>query len=181
MFTMHDKELDEKKVSGKKVFAGKLLHVYADEIVLPDGKKTGREYIKHPGAIAVIAVEPNGKIVLVKQCRYPMDSVLYELPAGKLDPGEELLTCAKRELSEETGYEADEWTYLGPVCTTPAFTNEIIHIYVAESLHKFAQHTDPGEFIKLESFTKEEIMQMVKDGKIFDAKTLAGLLLWQVM
>ena len=137
----HEAGLDEKFLANRKAFSGRLLQVEVDTVRLPDGEETTREFIRHPGAVAIVPVLEDGRIVLVKQCRYPMDTVMWEIPAGKLDKGssELPLECAKRELSEETGYEADKWQELIAIATTPAFTAEDIflnsRLYINKSLH----------------------------------------------
>lgn len=171
----HVPELDEKFISSKPVFNGRLLHVHVDTVQLPNGKTTTREMADHQGAVAVVPVLPDGRIIFVKQFRYPMGTVMYEIPAGKIDPGEEPDHCARRELSEETGYEADRWEYLAPIATTPGFTNEVIHLYAAYGLQPHAQHTDEDEFISVEVLTLEQIMTMVAEGTLYDSKSLAAL------
>jgi ADP-ribose pyrophosphatase len=172
---MHDPSLDEHFVSSEEVYHGRLLHVFRDKVTLVDGKETTRELIRHPGAVAVVPILPDGRLVLVKQFRYPVDSVLYELPAGKLDPGEDPQHCAVRELSEETGFEAGMLEYLTTIATTPGFADEAIHLYVAKDLRKHEQHTDEGEFINLEYLTMETVREMIIKGVIYDAKTIAAL------
>ena len=171
----HDPALDEIFVSSKPAFDGVLLHVHVDKVRLPNGHITTREMADHQGAIAVVPILPDGSIIFVKQFRYPMGTVMYELPAGKIDPGEDKYVCAVRELSEETGYEADNWEYLGVIATTPGFTNEVIYLYAATGLHRHAQHTDEDEFILVEVIPKEKILPMIEEGLLFDAKTLAAL------
>ncbi len=172
----HENGLDEKFLSNKKVFDGRLLHVEVDTVLLPNGTQTTREFIRHPGAVAIVPVLDDGSIVLVKQCRYPMDTVMWEIPAGKLDHGIEAPdVCAVRELSEETGYTARQWEKLITIATTPAFTDEVIHLYKASGLTRHSQHTDNDEFIGVQSFTAEEIKRMIKAGELFDAKTLCAL------
>ena len=175
MKKIHDPALDETFISGKPAFEGRLLHVHVDTVRLPNGKETTREMADHQGAVAVVPILPDGRIIFVKQFRYPMGTVMYEIPAGKIDPGEEALTCAVRELSEETGYEADNWDYLGVIATTPGFTNEVIYLYAAAGLHRHAQHTDEDEFISVEIISKEKILPMIEDGTLYDAKSLAAL------
>lgn len=170
-----DPALDEVFVSTKPAFDGRLLHVHVDTVRLPNGNITTREMADHQGAIAVVPVLPDGSIIFVKQFRYPMGTVMYEIPAGKIDPGEDKDACAVRELSEETGYEADNWHYLGAIATTPGFTNEVIYLYAATGLHRHAQHTDEDEFISVEVIAKERILPMIKEGLLYDAKTLAAL------
>lgn len=172
---MHDARLDEEFISGEQVFSGRLLKVHVDKVVLPNGHKTTRELIRHPGAVAIVPVLPDGRIVFVKQYRYAVGSVIYEIPAGKLDPGEEPDVCAKRELSEETGYDAKSWQYLTSIVTTPGFSDEIIHLYLAKDLEKHDQHTDDDEFINLEALTPEQVEKMLFDGSIYDAKSIAAL------
>ncbi|MDY6029527.1 MAG: NUDIX hydrolase [Acidaminococcaceae bacterium] len=169
--------LDEKYIEGSRenIFSGKLLHVKKDYVRLPNGAEASREYIVHPGAVAVVAQLADGKVVLVKQCRYPLGTVMWEIPAGKLDGDEDLLTCAKRELSEETGYEAHTWKHLLSIATTPGFSDEIIHIYKAEDLEKHAQHTDSDEFVDVALFTPEEINNMLREGELYDAKSICAL------
>lgn len=171
----HEKELDEVQISRKNIFDGVLLHVKKDIVKLPNGNKSGREFIKHPGAVAVIPILDDGRIILVKQCRYPLDTVMWEIPAGKLDHGtENIEDCAKRELSEETGYEAKTWEFLCSIATTPGFSDEIIHLFVAKNLTKYAQHTDEDEFIGVKSFTLQEIRNMIMQGEFFDAKSICA-------
>ena len=170
-----DPALDEVFVSSKPAFDGRLLHVHVDTVRLPNCKTATREMADHQGAIAVVPILPDGSIIFVKQFRYPMGTVMYELPAGKIDPGEDKDVCAVRELSEETGYEADNWEYLGVIATTPGFTNEVIYLYAATGLHRHAQHTDPVEFIAVEAIHKEKLVHMIEEGLLFDAKSLAAL------
>lgn len=171
----HDPALDEEFISSKLVFSGKLLHVHVDTVQMPNGKTTTREMADHQGAVAVVPVLPDGRIIFVKQFRYPMGTVMYEIPAGKIDPGEEPDHCVRRELSEETGYEADRWEYLAPIATTPGFTNEVIHLYAAYGLHAHRQHTDEDEFISVEAISLDRAMEMIADGTLYDAKSLAAL------
>ena len=172
----HDPKLDENFLSGEGVYDGALLHVRKDLVRLPDGREAGREYIRHPGAVAILPILDDGRIVLVKQCRYPLNTVMWEIPAGKLDQGpqEDLLACAKRELSEETGYEAAEWEYKFPIATTPGFSDEIRHLFVAKNLILHSQHTDPDEFISVKAFTMDEIKSMIIKGEFFDSKSICA-------
>jgi ADP-ribose pyrophosphatase len=170
-----DPALDEVFVSSKPAFDGKLLHVHVDTVRLPNGNTATREMANHQGAIAVVPILPDGSIIFVKQFRYPMGTVMYEIPAGKIDPGEEPDVCAVRELSEETGYEADHWDYLGAIATTPGFTDEVIHLYAATGLHHHDQHTDPDEFISVEAIPAEKLLPMIEEGLLFDSKSLAAL------
>jgi len=174
----HDPALDELRLTTEDVFNGNLLRVKKDTVLLPDNRTACREYIRHPGAVAVVPVLDDGRVVLVKQCRYPLDTVMWEIPAGKLDkgPDEDLLECAKRELGEETGYEAGEWEYLFPIATTPGFSDEIIHLFVARGLTEHTQHPDEDEFITCKAFTMDEIKSMILSGDFYDAKSICALL-----
>ena len=175
----HEPALDEVYVEGsnEEVFSGRLLKVQRDHVTLPNGSDTTREYIRHPGAVAIVPVLEDGRVVLVKQCRYPLGTLLWEIPAGKLDHGEaeDKLECAKRELSEETGYEAACWQHLLSIATTPGFSDEIIHLYKAWGLKKYAQHTDEDEFIGVQAFTPAELKKMVATGELYDSKSLCAL------
>lgn len=169
--------LIEKFLDSKKVFDGNLLKVYCDQVELPNGKKASREFIRHPGAVAVVPITPEGKIVLVRQYRYPTGKTMLEVPAGKLDKGEALEDCARRELEEETGYVAHKLRLLGSMYTTPGFTDEMIHLYVADELILAKQCPDEDEFLDVEVYTKEEVKKMINDGTINDGKSMLALLL----
>ncbi len=175
VFDMND-NLTEKKVSSENVFDGKLLHVYSDVIELPNGNTSTREYIKHQGAVCVVPVTENMEVVAVKQYRYPIGRVTIEIPAGKLDKGEEPLEAAKRELSEETGVESADIRYVGGLYPSVAYTDEIIHMYVAENLVYGEAHTDEDEFLNVVRIPLAEFTRMVMDGEIMDAKTMAAIL-----
>ena len=170
-----DPALDEVFVSSKPAFDGRLLHVHVDTVRLPNGRTTTREMADHQGAVAVVPILPDGSVIFVKQFRYPMKTVMYEIPAGKIDPGESPEDCVVRELSEETGYEADNWEYLAAIATTPGFTDEVIHLYAATGLHPHKQHTDPDEFISVEAIPQDKLLPMIEDGTLFDGKTIAAL------
>ena len=142
MKKFHQANLDETFISSKVGFSGRLLQVNIDTVTLPNGRETTRELIHHPGAVAIVPILDDGRMIFVKQYRYPVGTVMYEIPAGKLDPGEEPDVCAARELSEETGYSAQAWQKLTSIVTTPGFTDEVIHLYAARGLEKHAQHTD---------------------------------------
>ncbi len=173
-----DKNLIEKKISSTSVFDGCLLHVFKDDIELPNGNKAVREWIKHPGASAVIPLLPNGQIILVRQYRYPVAQVTLEVPAGKLDKeGEDPLECAKRELSEETGYTAEKIWKLTTIATTVGFSNEFIHLYAATDLKSGRQHTDDDEFINVVKMPLSDAVKLVEDGKIIDCKSIISILM----
>ena len=173
-----DKNLIEKKISSENIFDGVLLHVRKDEVELPNGHKSVREWIKHPGASSVIPIFPDNQIILVRQFRYPVGQVTLEVPAGKLDAeGEDPLECAKRELSEETGYTAGKIWKLTTIATTVGFSNEFIHLYAASDLISGKQHTDDDEFINIVKVPLTAALQMVESGKIIDAKSAISILL----
>lgn len=173
-----DADLIEEKVSSEDVFDGNLLHVKKDTVRLPNGNIAYREWIKHPGASAVVPVTPEGRLIFVRQYRYPIQQVTLEIPAGKLDAeGEDTLDCAKRELSEETGYQAEKYTFLTKLATTVGFSNEFIYIYAAEGLTAGRQHPDEDEFINVCTLTMDEAMAKIRSGEICDAKSVTAVLL----
>ena len=173
-----DKNLIEKKISSEEIFKGHLLHVFKDDVELPNGNKAVREWIKHPGASSIIPLLPDGQIILVKQYRYPVAQVTLEVPAGKLDKvGEDPIECAKRELSEETGYTAGKFWKLTTIATTVGFSDEYIHLYAASDLTPGKIHPDSDEFINAVKIPLTAAVQMVESGKIFDAKSAVSILL----
>jgi ADP-ribose pyrophosphatase len=173
-----DSHLVETKVSSEVVFDGKLLHVRRDTVRLPDGKLATREHIVHPGAVLIVPVLPDGRLVVERQYRYPPDRVFIEFPAGKLDPGEAELDTARRELREEAGYEAATWTPLGTIHTIVSYTNEKVDFFVAEGLTHVGARLDDGEFLEIVTMTLDELLAGIDRGAITDAKTVAALLLY---
>ena len=170
------KDLTEHFVSGGLVFDGKLLKVHRDTVRLPDGSQGEREYIRHPGAVAIVALFEDGKVLLERQFRYPHRREFIEIPAGKLDPGEPHLDTAKRELLEETGYIAAEWTRLGVIHTAVGYTDEAIELFLAKRLTPQKQKLDAGEFLEVLRVPFGEAVAMVRDGRITDSKSVAGIL-----
>ena len=176
---LQDKDLIEEKIGSEDIFDGTLLHVKRDTVKLPNGSESTREWIKHPGASAVIPLLDDGQVILVKQYRYPIGRITLEIPAGKLDaPDEDPLLCATRELSEETGYQAENITKLTTVATTVGFSNEYIHIYAATGLTAGKQHTDEDEFINVVKMPLSQAVELVTKGEIYDAILSPGFLVF---
>ena len=173
--------LIEKKLTEVTVYEGSIINLRRDTVTLPNGKQATREVVEHPGAVAIVPITEAGKVILVRQYRHAIGQLLLEIPAGKLDKGENPDDCARRELEEETGYVAAQWQRLASVYTTPGFTNEIIHIYLAKGLTATTQHPDEDEFLDIEIYSKEQIGQMLADGELSDAKTALGLLIAGVL
>lgn len=171
-----DTNLIEKRISSKQLFSGRMLKLRQDEVELPNGTHAQREIIEHPGAVAIVPLL-NQQVVLVRQYRYATEKILLEIPAGKLNPNENPDECAARELEEETGYKAKTLRKLSSVYTTPGFTNEVIHIYLAQNLIKTCPKPDEDEFIDREIYTYSQLNKLVNTGEIVDAKTLLGLFL----
>lgn len=167
--------LHEEQLSTEAVFEGRLLKVYRDEVRLPDGSTGGREYVKHPGAVVVIPVLTDGRLVFERQFRYPVGQAFLELPAGKIDPGEDILACARRELQEETGYVTENWRYLGVMHPCIGYSNERIEIFLAQGLEHVGHAWDEGEFLEILTLSLEEARAAVFDGRITDAKTITAL------
>lgn len=154
-----------------------LLKVYRDRVRLPDGTESGREYIRHPGAVAIVPLFDDGTILLERQFRYPHRREFIEIPAGKVDPGEPHLATAKRELLEETGYTAARWERIGVIHTAIAYTDEAIELFVARGLTHEMQQLDHGEFLETFTLPFAEAIRMIGEGAITDAKTVSALLL----
>ena len=166
----------EEFLDGEVVFSGRLLKVHRDRVRLPDGSEALREYIRHPGAVAIVALFDDGRVLLERQFRYPLAREFIEIPAGKLEPGEEHLETAKRELLEETGYVAAEWRRLGLIHNAIGYSDEGIEIWLARGLERREQNLAAGEFLEVFSLPLAEAQAMTRDGRITDAKTIAGLL-----
>lgn len=169
--------LAEKQISSKVIYEGKILDLYLDDVLLPNGNTSKREYIKHMGAACVVPVDEECNVILVNQFRYPFSAVLTEVPAGKLDSKkEEHLEAAKRELSEETGYSAKELVYLGEYYPTCAYSDEVIHMYLATGLVLEEQHLDDDEFVDVQKIPLEEAVNEIMKGNIKDGKTQTAIL-----
>ncbi len=175
-----DAHLMEHLLERQELFKGRFLHAFRDTVRLPDGGEATREYVVHPGAVVVVPLlqGPDGqlRIVLERQYRYPVGQVMVELPAGKLDAGEDPLRCGQRELLEETGYQAREWARAGQMHLAIAYSTEVIHIYFARGLSLGERRLDQGEFLDVFSATPEELMTWCREGRVTDAKTLSCML-----
>ena len=169
-------ELTEKKISSELKYKGKVIDVYSDTVLLENGKETGRDVVRHPGGVCVAAITEDNQVYFVKQFRYPHGKVLLELPAGKLEWGENHFECGKRELLEETGCTAEEFTYLGCLLPTPAYDTEVIHMYMATGLKYVEQNLDDDEFLEVVHMPYTELKKAIFTGEICDAKTQAAFL-----
>lgn len=168
-------DLTEKKLASSVVFEGGFLKVWRDRVELPDGSETWREFIRHPGAVAILALTDDNLLVLERQYRYPAGREFLEIPAGKLDPGEPVEACGRRELLEETGFCASEWVFLGAAHPCIGYSNEVIHYYLARGLTAGARQLDEGEFLEVVTLPLEQAMDMACRGEICDSKSLTGL------
>ena len=173
-----DRNIMERTIDCKRVFDGLILHIDHVTNVLPNGKTAAREIARHVGASAVVPVDGDGNVWLVKQFRAPIDQILLEVPAGKLDyKGEDRLEAAKRELKEETGLTAGEWTHLSDIVTTPGFSDELISLYLARDLSAGQSHPDDDEFLNVVKLPLNELVAMIARGQVTDAKTICAVLL----
>lgn len=170
-----DAHLVERRLGGRTLLSGGFLEVRRDDVALPDGSAATREYIAHPGAVAVIPLLDDGRVVLVRQFRYPIGKTLVELPAGKLDAGESTLECARRELREETGYTAREWAFAGEIHNAAAYSSESIWLYFARGLVAGPQRLDAGEFVEVVTLGEPELDALAAGDGLPDVKTRIGL------
>jgi ADP-ribose pyrophosphatase len=169
-------DLKESKISTTVVYKGDFLDVRQDEVLLPNGETGTREWINHPGAVVIVPILPNGEIALIKQFRYAAGSEFIELPAGKLDAGEDPEECALRELEEEIGYRANKIKFLANIHPAIGFTNEIMGVFLAENLEKTEHNRDKDEFLELVPTTLTEALNLVWENNITDVKSIIGLL-----
>ena len=174
-------DLTEHTVESRTLFEGHIVKLTLDRARLPDGTLADREVVYHPGGVAILALDEGENVALVRQYRYPMRQLLLELPAGKLDPGEDPRLAAARELSEETGLEAAEWTDLGEILASPGFCTERLHMYLARRLTHREQHLDKDEFLDVVTVPFRQLVDQVMDGTITDAKTVATTLKVKVL
>ena len=169
-----DDHLKETKVDGQVAYDGHFLKVSRDRVKLPDGKLTQREYIRHPGAVVILALFDDGRVLLERQFRYPNDQVFIEFPAGKIDPGEDPLASAKRELEEETGYTASDWHFVCTIHNAIAYSDEHLDLFLARGLTEGPAQLDDGEFLETFTATIPEMLEMVRRGDVTDVKTVIG-------
>ena len=167
---------EEKTVSSEEIYDGKIIKVRKEKVELPDGRLAMRELIGHPGGVGIIAVDGDGKVFMVTQYRIAAKSEMLEIPAGKMEYGEDPLECGARELIEETGYQAEEFTHLGEYYATPGYCEEKLNIFLARKLTFVGQNLDDGEFLNVSKYSLDELYQMVMDNKIYDAKTAIAIL-----
>lgn len=170
-----DRHLIEVQESSTELLKGNFLHAFRDTVRLPDGSTAQREYVKHPGAVVIVPLLDDGRLVLERQYRYPVGRVMIEFPAGKLDAGEDPLLCGQRELLEETGYTAREWARAGQMHLAIAYSTEIIHVYFARGLQAGARQLDAGEFLDVVAATPGQLLDWSRSGELTDAKTLSCL------
>lgn len=171
------KNLNEIMLASEEIFDGEVLHLYKDTVELPNGKSATRETIRHIGAVGIVPLTYDGKVIVERQFRYPIDSVITEIPAGKLDnKKEDRLEAAKRELEEETGLIADEWIELGDYCPAAAYCDEVIKLYLAKGLHEGKRNLDEDEFLNIRAIALEELVNDIMMGNISDGKTQVAIL-----
>ena len=172
-----DEKLTEKKIDSKLIFNGKIIKVYFDRIFLPNKKKATREKVWHPGAVAIVPVNEKNEVILIRQYRYPVEEVLVEIPAGKLDINEKPESCARRELFEEVGATDGKLTRLCSFFTTPGFSNELLHLFIATDFTICKNNPDEDEFLQIVEAPLNQCLAWVYDGKIKDAKSIIGILM----
>lgn len=173
-------ELKEKKISAIYPYQGRVIRLEEATVLCPNGKIDTREVVRRTSAAAILARKQDGTFIMERQYRYPYDEILLEIPAGKQDEKEEPLAIATRELEEETGYYAHHMVYLGKIYPTCGYSDEVIHLFYADELEKKEKHWDENEFLELETYTFEELLALVQQGKIVDAKTICAIQLYDL-
>ena len=174
-------ELTEKTIGSREIFKGRILRVRLDTVRLPNGKEGIREVVEHPGGVAILAIDSEDRVLLVRQYRYPFERVLTEIPAGKREPGEPPFITAQRELQEEVGVTADTWTELGTLIPSPGCYGETLYLYMAQDLHFGATHPDEDEFLEPLRVPLDEAVRQCMDGTLTDAKTVAAILKGKIL
>jgi len=172
-----NKKLFEEKIDSKQIFSGQIVGLYYDSVKLPNGKTATREKVTHPGAVGIVPVTVDNKIILVKQYRYPVEDITIEIPAGKLDSGEKPSVCARRELEEEVGAVNGKLIHLSTFYTTPGFCDEVLHLYLATGFERTDNNLDEDEFLEIIEPGIEEAISWINNGKIKDSKTIIGILM----
>jgi ADP-ribose pyrophosphatase len=171
-----DSHLRENTLTSEAVYQGHFLELRRDRVALPDGREATREYVVHPGAVMIVAILPDGRLVMERQYRYPVRQTMIEFPAGKLDAGEGGLACAQRELLEETGYRAGRWAKAGIMHPVIGYATEVIEVWFADDLSLGERQLDEGEFLDVFTATQQELEDWMRDGQLTDAKTVVGMM-----
>lgn len=174
-------ELTEKTIDSREIFKGRIIRVRLDTVRLPNGKEGIREVVEHPGGVAILAIDSEDRVLLVRQYRYPFERVMTEVPAGKREPGEPPFITAQRELQEEVGATADTWTELGTLIPSPGCYGETLYLYMAQDLHFGATHPDEDEFLEPLRVPLDEAVRQCMDGTLTDAKTVAAILKGKIL
>lgn len=168
-------DLNEKTISTQPIFTGKILKLRVDTVELPDGRESTREIVEHRGAVAIVVINDDNEIFMVRQYRKPVEKVLLEIPAGTMEKNEEPLECARRELSEETGLTAAHWEHILSYYSAPGFSDELLHLYAATGLEPGETHPDQDEFLELVKMPLNEAYRLIFDGTIVDGKSIIGI------
>lgn len=174
-------ELTEKNIDSREIFKGRIIRVRLDTVRLPNGKEGIREVVEHPGGVAILAIDSEDRVLLVRQYRYPFERVMTEVPAGKREPGEPPFITAQRELQEEVGATADTWTELGTLIPSPGCYGETLYLYMAQDLHFGVTHPDEDEFLGPLRVPLDEAVRQCMDGTLTDAKTVAAILKGKIL
>jgi len=168
-------DFEEKTIKSQDIFSGRIVKLKVDTVLLPDGRESTREIIEHAGAVAIVALDKEGQIIMVRQYRKPVEQVLLEIPAGTMEEGEDPLLCAQRELREETGYTAGSWQKILSYYSAPGFTDELLHLYLATDLSDGETQPDEDEFVETAILPLEQAYQLIFDGQIIDGKSIIGI------
>lgn len=169
--------MEEKTIKSKRIYEGRVIDLRVDEVILPQGKTAIREIVEHAGAVAAVPLLPGGKIILIRQFRKPVEEIIYEIPAGRIEKEEDSRSCIERELKEEIGYRAGKLKRLISYYPSPGFSSELIHLFLATDLEKKEQNLEEDEFLEIVILRFDEALRMIEEGKIRDGKTILGLFL----